>query len=106
MFGVPWPAHRLWGQKIRNEARMGSGRDRRTGRGSTGNLTNTAFSLLRQAPSEQTACCHKAARGYLPHPGTARSDEGGWGCSGRLPGGGGKRLMDQPQHARPWPRKT
>ena len=30
----------------------------------------------------------------------------GWGCSGRLPGGGGKRLMDQPQHARPWPPKT
>ena len=72
---MPWAVHWLWDQKIRNEARIGSRRDRRTGEGKYRQFDKHCVLPARRVPSEQTARCHKAARGYLPHPGTARSGE-------------------------------
>lgn len=85
----------------------GSRRDRCTGggwgRGSDGNLTNSEFSLcgrrLLAATSQRVATCHVLALQVL-------TSQKGLGLFWKTSWRRGKRLMDQPQHARPWPPKS
>lgn len=112
MFGASWPVHRLLSQKIRTrgpcqgvgetDALAGGGG---WGRGSDGNLTNSEFSLCgaqsrRLAATRQhVATCHVLALQVLMR-------QKGLGLFWKTSWRRGKRLMDQPQHARPWPPKS